>query len=85
MRRYCHGGSDCRVGAAPLWTLEQGLGEPFTPEAAAAWATLYYVEPQKSLGMEGRGYGFAPEKTFPHEEVSWQYVDPGPGTDDRTV
>lgn len=29
------------VGAALLWTLEQGLGPDFTPEARAAWATLY--------------------------------------------
>ena len=29
------------VGAALLWTLEQGLGESFTPEVAAAWSTAY--------------------------------------------
>jgi hemoglobin-like flavoprotein len=29
------------VGAALLWTLEQGLGGAFTPEARAAWAELY--------------------------------------------
>jgi hemoglobin-like flavoprotein len=29
------------VGAALLWTLEQGLGEAFTPQAAAAWAEVY--------------------------------------------
>jgi len=29
------------VGAALLWTLEQGLGEDFTPETAQAWATAY--------------------------------------------
>ena len=29
------------VGAALLWTLEQGLGENFTPEVAAAWSTAY--------------------------------------------
>jgi hemoglobin-like flavoprotein len=29
------------VGAALLWTLEQGLGEDFTPEVHAAWATVY--------------------------------------------
>ncbi|MGV3721858.1 MAG: globin family protein [Actinomycetota bacterium] len=31
------------VGAALLWTLSQGLGEAFTPEAEAAWTTLYGV------------------------------------------
>lgn len=30
------------VGAALLWTLEQGLGEDFTPEVKEAW-TLTYV------------------------------------------
>lgn len=29
------------VGAALLWTLEQGLGANWTPEAAAAWAKAY--------------------------------------------
>ncbi len=31
------------VGAALLWTLEQGLGEAFTPEVKDAWATAYIV------------------------------------------
>jgi hemoglobin-like flavoprotein len=31
------------VGAALLWTLEQGLGEVFTPEVETAWATVYQV------------------------------------------
>jgi hemoglobin-like flavoprotein len=29
------------VGAAFLWTLEQGLGDAFTPEVRAAWAGAY--------------------------------------------
>lgn len=29
------------VGAALLWTLEQGLGEAFTPQVKAAWAEAY--------------------------------------------
>jgi hemoglobin-like flavoprotein len=29
------------VGEALLWTLEQGLGEAFTPEVRAAWTTAY--------------------------------------------
>lgn len=29
------------VGAALLWTLEQGLGPSFTPEVKAAWAAVY--------------------------------------------
>ena len=31
------------VGAALLWTLEQGLGDAFTPETKAAWAEVYGV------------------------------------------
>jgi hemoglobin-like flavoprotein len=29
------------VGAALLWTLEQGLGDDFTPAVSAAWAAAY--------------------------------------------
>jgi hemoglobin-like flavoprotein len=29
------------VGLALLWTLGRGLGEAFTPEVEAAWATVY--------------------------------------------
>ena len=29
------------VGAALLWTLQQGLGEAFTPDVKAAWAAAY--------------------------------------------
>ena len=29
------------VGAALLWTLEQGLGAAFTPEVRGAWAQAY--------------------------------------------
>jgi nitric oxide dioxygenase len=31
------------VGAALLWTLQQGLGEGFTPEVENAWTTAYGV------------------------------------------
>jgi hemoglobin-like flavoprotein len=31
------------VGAALLWTLEQGLGDGFTPELGAAWAAAYSI------------------------------------------
>jgi hemoglobin-like flavoprotein len=44
-RRHTHYGvTDAHydtVGAALLWTLGQGLGEAFTPQVAAAWATAY--------------------------------------------
>ena len=29
------------VGTALLWTLEQGLGDAFTPETREAWTTVY--------------------------------------------
>lgn len=29
------------VGAALIWTLEQGLGEAFTPEVKGAWIAVY--------------------------------------------
>lgn len=31
------------VGAALLWTLEQGLGDAFTPDAREAWTAVYGV------------------------------------------
>jgi hemoglobin-like flavoprotein len=31
------------VGAALLWTLQQGLGDAFTPEVKDAWATAYII------------------------------------------
>ena len=31
------------VGSALLWTLEQGLGEGFTPEVKAAWTDVYSI------------------------------------------
>jgi len=31
------------VGAALLWTLDQGLGKEFTPEVKAAWAETYGI------------------------------------------
>src|SRR6195952_4062708 len=31
------------VGVALLWTLEQGLGDAWTPDAAAAWKEVYGI------------------------------------------
>jgi hemoglobin-like flavoprotein len=42
-----HGGSGVKpehydtVGAALIWTLEQGLGAAFTPQVKAAWVAVY--------------------------------------------
>jgi nitric oxide dioxygenase len=42
------------VGAALLWTLEQGLGPAFTPEVKDAWTTAYGVLSQTMIdAMEG--------------------------------
>jgi hemoglobin-like flavoprotein len=43
-RHACYGVRDehyATVGAALLWTLEQGLGEAFTPDVRAAWTAVY--------------------------------------------
>jgi hemoglobin-like flavoprotein len=42
------------VGAALLWTLEQGLGEGWTPELASAWVEAYGT---LSSFMIGEAYG----------------------------
>ena len=42
------------VGQALLWTLEQGLGEHFTPEVASAWANAYGL--LSGVMMEAAGY-----------------------------
>ncbi len=38
------------VGAALLWTLEQGLGEAFTPETREAWTAVYGILTQTATG-----------------------------------
>lgn len=41
------------VGAALIWTLEQGLAEAFTPEVKAAWIEVYGVLSQTMIeGMK---------------------------------
>jgi hemoglobin-like flavoprotein len=42
------------VGAALLWTLEQGLGEHWTPQLAEAWGAAYTL---LSNYMIGEAYG----------------------------
>lgn len=44
------------VGAALLWTLEKGLGDKWTPDAAAAWTEAYVT---LSGFMIGEAYGKA--------------------------
>ncbi len=37
------------VGAALLWTLEQGLGDAFAPEVREAWTTVYLLLAETAL------------------------------------
>jgi hemoglobin-like flavoprotein len=46
------------VGSALLWTLEEGLGEAWTPEIAAAWTAAYGV---LSGFMISEAYGQQPQ------------------------
>ena len=41
------------VGDSLLWTLEQGLGDKFTPEVKEAWSTMYgLVSEQMKEGLQ---------------------------------
>ena len=49
------------VGGALLWTLEQGLGEAFTPEVHDAWAAAFGIIAAAMLtGMEQASAGLEP-------------------------
>jgi hemoglobin-like flavoprotein len=52
------------VGAALLWTLEQGLGDNWTPEVADAWATAYSTLSGYMIS-EAYGRGQVPSKNIP--------------------
>lgn len=43
-----------KVGAAFLWTLEQGLGDAFTPEVREAWTATYTTVAR--VMIDGAGY-----------------------------
>ncbi len=47
------------VGSALMWTLEQGLGEHFTPEVADAWANTYGL--LSGVMQEAAGYDPEPD------------------------
>ena len=49
------------VGAALLWTLEQGLGEDFTPEVKEAWTIVYGIlaDTMKNAGGRAEGSEYA--------------------------
>jgi hemoglobin-like flavoprotein len=49
------------VGGALLWTLEQGLGDAFTPEVHEAWSAAFGLIAQAMLiGMEQAGAKLEP-------------------------
>jgi hemoglobin-like flavoprotein len=48
------------VGAALLWTLEQGLGEHFTPEVREAWTEAYLLVATLMRRGAGRASGAVP-------------------------
>lgn len=50
------------VGEALLWTLEQGLGEAFTPEVREAWSAAYAV---LASVMSGADHAASPAE-IPH-------------------
>jgi hemoglobin-like flavoprotein len=47
------------VGAALLWTLEQGLGPAFTPQVKEAWTTTYVTvaDVMRTAAVEVKGKG----------------------------
>jgi hemoglobin-like flavoprotein len=54
------------VGAALMWTLEQGLGELFTPEVCDAWAAAWTIIVDAMLtGMRKAGTVAAPADVAP--------------------
>jgi nitric oxide dioxygenase len=45
------------VGAALIWTLQQGLGETFTPDVEAAWVAAYTL---LADAMQAAAYNLTP-------------------------
>lgn len=58
-----------KVGASLLWTLEQGLGEGYTPDVEDAWATTYKT--LSSVMIEGADYG-APTLPVATKQPWWR-------------
>lgn len=64
------------VGAALLWTLEQGLGEGFTPETRDAWAAAYgplsaVMVEARCPGRAGGGVARGPANRHPPAPGGW--------------
>jgi nitric oxide dioxygenase len=53
------------VGAALLWTLEQGLGAGFTPEVRAAWTDVYTVLADTMIAAQREAESAAPSQRTP--------------------
>ncbi|MFC6446132.1 globin family protein [Shinella zoogloeoides] len=45
----------CAVGETLLWTLQQGLGDDFTPEVEAAWTDAYGLLSAKMIAAAKEG------------------------------
>ena len=59
------------VGAALLWTLEQGLGSGWTPEVKAAWSAAYAQLANVMRGAAGEGS--APRRNVTPREASFAH------------
>ena len=57
------------VGAALLWTLEQGLGSAWTPEVKVAWSCAYALLADVMRGAAGEP-AFAPAHSTQNRELT---------------
>jgi hemoglobin-like flavoprotein len=57
------------VGAALLWTLEQGLGSAWTPEVKVAWSCAYALLADVMRGAAGEP-AFAPAHSAQNRELT---------------
>src|SRR5215475_4677789 len=57
------------VGAALLWTLEQGLGSGWTPEVSAAWSSGYALLADVMRGAAGQPAS-APDHSAQNRELT---------------
>jgi len=61
-----------KVGASFLWTLEQGLGEAFTPEVKDAWTVTYTTV--ASVMIEGAEYDVSEDDAAESKTPWWKTV-----------
>jgi nitric oxide dioxygenase len=58
-----------RVGSALLWTLEQGLGDEFTPALRAAWEAAYSALSEVMIASAYPASRQAPDRTDQRADV----------------